>query len=149
MKVNFYEKQIPDEIWWRMCDIHMGLPKPLHEADLTKGFIFDRRYGVFPVDVGYHHFAASFLVCLDHGVLKPSELTQKCLKRMGLDGPHPELIEDYYLMNQPGSAKYSTVTRRKGQKLGVLTTKRGSLNALERRILREFKLDFIDERLES
>ena len=59
-----------DEQWWSMCDAHMSLPEPLAKADLTRPFVYARRYGVFYVPSGHHQHAMSILLAFRHGHTK-------------------------------------------------------------------------------
>lgn len=48
-----------DELWYWMCDVGISKskPEPLRTADLTKPWLYDRRFGVFYVDIGGHQCA--------------------------------------------------------------------------------------------
>jgi len=54
-----------DKIWWRLCDFNASKPIPLNEADITKPFIYCRRYGLFYVGFGNHQLFMSWLYSVD------------------------------------------------------------------------------------
>jgi hypothetical protein len=55
-------KEITDQMWWKMCSANMSHPVPLHEADHTVPFVYDRDYGFFYVPFGYHQIAMATLL---------------------------------------------------------------------------------------
>lgn len=55
-------RTMKDELWWLLCSFKMSEPVPLHKADLTKPFIYDRNFGVFYVPFGLHQAAMSLLL---------------------------------------------------------------------------------------
>lgn len=59
-----------DEQWWAMCDAHMSLPVPLAKADLTKPFVYERRFGLFYVPFGFHHRAMSLLLAFQYDLTR-------------------------------------------------------------------------------
>lgn len=66
---DFTSKEtLDDKFWYSMCDYNMGFPVPLNEADLTQPFVYYRKYGVFYVGAGQHHFALSLLLAWEFGV---------------------------------------------------------------------------------
>jgi hypothetical protein len=58
---------LDDVIWCVMCDQQMSMPVQLIDADLSIPFIYDRRYGVFPVSNGHHQNAMATILAWDNG----------------------------------------------------------------------------------
>jgi hypothetical protein len=116
-----------DEQWWSMCSAHMGLPQPLHEADLTKPFVYDRRWGVFFVSSGCHQQAMSVLLAFHNGLVKGIDVAD----RLGLD--FSDGTAEYWLEKTPGAAFKSSVGKK------VQAGPRGNLTAIERRWLGEIE----------
>lgn len=94
---------ITDQKWYAMCNANMGEPVPLDKADLYKPFVYDRKYGVFPVSKGNHQVAMSLLLAwqyeLKNGVLVADKLNLK----------YSHGTADYYLKNTQGTAFMSSV----------------------------------------
>ena len=86
-----------------MCDAGMSLPEPLETADLTKPFVYDRKYGVFPVIRGNHQVAMSLLLAVHKGYKNGVDASEK----MGLEYSHG--TADHYLVNITGTAFLSSV----------------------------------------
>jgi hypothetical protein len=110
-----------DPQWWAMCDFHMGLPVPLAEADLTRPFVYERRWGVFYVPMGMHRGAMSLLLAFQHGLTGGIAVAE----RLGLD--YSEGTADHWLQHTPGAAMLSS----QGTQI-LVGTGRG-LTPLERR----------------
>lgn len=112
---------ITDEMFWGMCDCHMSDPVPLGEADLSRPFVYERRWGVFYVPFGYHQSAMGLLLAWQHGCHKVWQVTE----RLGIahDG-----AADYWLQHTPGAAFRSSV----GKRVQVATPK--GLTVQERRL---------------
>jgi hypothetical protein len=98
---------LPDWItnskWDAMCNANMEEPIPLEQADLTKPFVYDRRYGVFPVPRGSHQIAMSLLLAWEHG-LKNGVLVAEKLKLSYSHG-----TADHFLKHTEGTAFLSSV----------------------------------------
>lgn len=112
-----------DEQWWSMCDANMSLPESLAKADLTRPFVYDRRYGVFHVPSGHHQHAMSILLAFRHGHTKGLAVAE----HLGLEFSHG--TADEWLRTTPGACFLSSVGR------NVLAGSRDSLSVLERRII--------------
>ena len=112
-----------DEQWWSMCDAHMSLPEPLAIADLSRPFVYDRRYGVFYVPSGHHQHAMSILLAFRHGHTKGLAVAE----HLGLAFSHG--TADEWLRTTPGACFLSSVGK------NVLAGNRESLSVLERRII--------------
>lgn len=121
----FTEKQ-----WWRMCDVGLHLPTPLAEADLSRPFVYERRYGVFYVPGGHHPGAMSFLLALQHGCDSGMDVAEK-LKLEYSSG-----TADYWLEHTPGAAFRSSV----GKRIQVATGR--GLTVQERRLFGDFDCVF-------
>lgn len=113
-----------DAQWHAMCDAGLGMPQSLARADVARTFVYDRRWGVFPCESGYHQAAMGLLLAFHHGKVNRLEVAQK----LGLDVPYG--AADYYLANTPGTAFRSSVGAR-----AVSTWGAASLTAVERRLL--------------
>lgn len=113
--------------WNQFCDAHMSDPVPLQEADLTKPFVYDRKYGVFYVPGGYHQLAMSFLLALDNDCDSGIEVGEK----LNLD--FSDETSDYWLKHTPGAAFRSSAGWDK--KINVATMK--GLTFLERRLFQD------------
>ena len=111
--------------FWKMCDAQMSDPVVLGRADLTKPFVYDRRYGVFYVPMGHHQTAMSLLLAFDHGCRDGLTVANK----LGLRYSHG--TADHWLETVPGTAFRSS------QGTAVRAGRRESLNVLERRFFGE------------
>lgn len=116
-----------DEQWWAMCDAHMSLPVPLAEADVTKPFVYDRRWGLFYVPFGQHQFAMSILLAFHQGS------TDAIATADALGLSYSDGSADYWLEKTPGAAFRSSVGKK------VQAGPRGNLTVIERRLLGELE----------
>lgn len=112
-----------DEQWYRMCDSGLHLPVPLGKADLTKPFVYDRKWGVFYVPGGLHRAAMSCLLAFQ---MDKTDVVS-ALRLVGCTDQTEGA--DFYLENTPGTAFRSSVGR------GIYAIRPGSLSALELRLL--------------
>lgn len=94
---------ITDRKWHAMCDAHMEEPIPLEQADLGKPFVYDRKYGVFPVSKGSHQVAMSLLLAWQY------ELKNGVLVSEKLNLSYSHGTADHYLKNTVGTAFLSSV----------------------------------------
>lgn len=113
---------ITDKMWWKMCDFHMALPIALGDADLTKPFVYERKWGVFYVPMGMHPHAMSLLLAFQHDLTSGIKVGEK----LGLS--YSDETADYWLEHTAGSAFRSSV----GKKIQVANTK--GLTVQERRL---------------
>lgn len=97
---------ITDRKWNAMCDAHMEEPIPLEQADLSKPFVYDRKYGVFPVAKGSHQIAMSLLLAWEHDLKNGVQVAEK----LNLSYSHG--TADYYLKNTEGTAFLSSVGKK-------------------------------------
>ena len=92
--------------WNQFCNACMSHPVPLGEADLTKPFVYERRFGVFYTPSGMHQSAMSFLLALqlgvDTGIAAGQQLKVSCSAGTA----------DYWLEHTPGAAFLSSVGKR-------------------------------------
>jgi len=89
-----------------MCDCGMECPVPLGEADLTRPFVYERRWGVFYVPMGMHPSAMSLLLAFQYGLTKGLKVAE----RLSLD--YSDETADYWLKHTPGAAFRSSVGKR-------------------------------------
>ena len=115
------QSQFTEQQWWKMCNVGIGHPITLHEADLTKPFIYHRKYGIFYCSGGYHQSAMSLLLAFDNGL--KDGLT--AAEHFNLE--HSSGTADYWLGNTPGKAFKSSVSSK------VHCGKKGFLTVIERR----------------
>lgn len=114
---------ITDEMWWAMCNHHMGVPVALSQADLTQPFVYERRFGVFSVPFGHHSGAMALLLALQYDKTSYLDVTQ----RLDLKPYDVHAAADYWLMHTPGAAFRSS----QGKSL-LIGTRKG-LTVQERR----------------
>lgn len=117
--------EFTDVMFWKMCDCHMSDPVPLASADLTRPFVYERRWGVFYVPFGYHPISMSLLLAWQHGCDDAVEVADKLGLQMS------DETSDHWLRHTPGAAFRSSV----GKKIQVATTK--GLTIQERRLFGE------------
>lgn len=110
-----------DEMFWGQCDCDMSDPVPLSQADLTKPFVYERRWGVFYTPPGYHQHAMGLLLAWQHACHKVIPVTEKL--GIAYDG-----AADYWLAHTPGAAFRSSV----GKTIQVASLK--GLTIQERRL---------------
>lgn len=109
-----------------MCDAGMSMPVALHEADLTRPFVYDRAYGVFFVPGGKHQIAMSLLLAWQHGCESGIDVSNK----LGLEFSGG--TADRWLEATAGAAFLSSV----GKRIQVATGK--GLTVQERRLFADF-----------
>lgn len=97
---------ITDPMWWAMCDFHMDVPRPLAEADLSKPFVYERKWGVFYVPMGCHLAAMSLLLAFQHGSTDGIAVAEKLGLRFS------EGTADYWLEHTAGAAFRSSVAKK-------------------------------------
>jgi len=119
-----------DERWWAMCSANMSVPVPLHLADVSQPFVYDRQYGLFYVPVGHHQLAMSTLLAWQHGCVKGLDVAEK----LGLE--FSDGTADRWLETTSGAAFRSS----QGKK--VQAGKRGALTVIERRLLGDVEYVF-------
>lgn len=90
-----------NEQWWKMCRAGMCMPDEIKDADLTKPFVYDRKYGFFIVSHSHHQIAMSLLLAFHLGYEDGIEAARK-LKLEFSSGS-----ADYYLEHFPACFKSS------------------------------------------
>lgn len=127
--------ELTDQHWYRMVDNHMGRPVPLHRADLTRSFIYDRTWGVFYCGGGSHPTALALLLAFHMGSLEPVDTAEE----LGVE--YSAGAADYLLKNYPGTCYHSTVDAK------IIAGRRGSLNPMELRLLAyyDYEVRYLEE----
>jgi hypothetical protein len=119
---NFKNKDtLEDKFWWAMCECNMSMPVSLRKADLTKPFVYYRKYGVFYVPFGKHQLALSQLLAWDLGYENFTYIDENLLN-IGSDICD---FADYFLEHTVGTAFKST------QSDSVMAGRKSSLNSME------------------
>lgn len=127
-KINFSKPS--DELWQKMFHNGLSLPVSLTlNSDIPESFIYDRRYGVFPVEFAHHDFAMALFWALDNGFddhwdVDPSAVPEGY-------STEPMDLAELWLINTKGTCYRSTLTPK------VFAGKKGNLN--------EKELDYFDQ----
>lgn len=110
-------KVITDEMFYLLCDYRMSEPVPLKDADLGEPFIYDRDYGVFYVDGGYHQLGMALLFAWRHGALNVRQLLKENpdIKKLVSERSHSssgkyEYLSECFLLDLQGTAMGSSVS---------------------------------------
>lgn len=119
-----------DEQWYAMCDARMSRAVALRDADLTKPFVYDRRFGLFYVPMGYHQQAMALLYAFHHGVTR----TYECADVLGIAYDRVAKLADRWLSEKSGTCYKSSMHQ------SIRCWKPGHLSAAE---LRHFNADAI------
>lgn len=98
--------EITDEQFWKMCDLHMSDPVALSQADLSRGFVYSRKWGVFYVPFGFHAHAMALLLSWDFGLNDTQDIVEH-LKLWDV-----QAAAEYWLEHTPGSAYLSGVAKK-------------------------------------
>jgi hypothetical protein len=114
---------ITETMWWQMCNNNMSQPVMLKNADITKPFVYDRRWGVFYTPFGHHQGAMRLLLTWQQGCRNENEMCERLNIRY-------DRAADYWLQHTPGSAFLSGAP---GGKIQVWSFK--NLTAGELRLL--------------
>lgn len=130
-------KELSEEQWYRICDAGAGKARALSEFDVSKSFVYDREYGIFPVAGGYHQQTMAQLCAFHHGFKCAHDMLDH-LKQQ--DGKRRETshLADMFLEKIPGTAFRSSVGK------CVTAGTRHSLTPIENRIFGELKFAFED-----
>lgn len=118
------------EQWQALLDAGVKEPQPLHLADLSVPFVYDRAVGVFHCGAGKHRLAMSLLLAYAHGCESGIEVGEL----LGLD--FPDETADRWLESTPGAAFRSSVGRK------IQAGKRSHLTMIEKRWLGEIQYLF-------
>ena len=126
IKPNFKTSDsLKDELWWAMCDAGMSRPVKLTKADLSKEFLYDRRYGVFYCQFGKHQFAMALLLAWDLGAENYLDIDHSKLGISDWRSRECSTFADYFLENTKGTCFKSSVGKT------VKVGKRGNLSNME------------------
>lgn len=126
-QLHAYIDSIGDTKWYALCDAHGGMPKPLAEADLTKSWVYDREYGVFPVAGGYHQQVMAMLYAWHKGFSRTYDLQIHLEETEGGRRKETSYLADKFIEEIPGTAFKSSVGKK------VNAGARGSLTVIEKR----------------
>ncbi len=127
-----------DEQWNRIGN-ELSMPVPLHTANLDLPFVYDRKWGVFYVSMGYHQIAMATLLTFRAGYADPYEYGRRILKLEGYSFLNE--MADKYLMETEGTCFASSL-----EPDMIIVGKRGHLNAGEKMALRNYPLRYIEDR---
>jgi hypothetical protein len=116
--------------WQALLDAGVEEPQPLHLADLSVPFVYDRTVGVFHCGAGKHRLAMSILLAFAHGCESGVEVSEL----LKLD--FPDETADRWLEITPGAAFRSSVGRK------VQAGKRAHLTMIEKRWLGDIQYLF-------
>lgn len=108
-----------------MCDSGISFPVPIDEADLSRSFVYDRRYGVFYVTFGRHHFAMALLLVWDLGVYNYLHIDYEKLGISEFRSDDIYEYSDYFLSKTKGTCYKSS------QAKSIKAGQRGNLNERE------------------
>ena len=117
--------ELTNRQWNQFCDFGMSDPIGLQHADLTKPFVYERRFGVFYVPGGMHQSAMSFLLALQYHRETGVDVAEQ-LKLQYSSG-----TADHWLEHTPGAAFKSSV----GKRIQIAT--RTNLTFQERKLFGE------------
>lgn len=95
---------IEDKYYHLMIDNCMDEPVLLQKADLRKPFVYDREYGVFEVQSGFHVMAMCIILAWRRGLDSHLEL---CID--GIKDHDWDAYSEYYLEHYDGSCYKSSM----------------------------------------
>jgi hypothetical protein len=116
--------------WQALLEAGVKDPQPLHLADLSVPFVYDRAVGVFHCDAGKHRLAMSLLLAFAHGCESGIAVGE----HLGLD--FPDETADRWLEITSGAAFRSSVGRK------IQAGKRSHLTMIEKRWLGDIQYLF-------
>ncbi|MDP1743150.1 hypothetical protein [Polaromonas sp.] len=116
--------------WQALLEAGVKEPQPLHLADLSVPFVYERTVGVLHCAAGKHRLAMSILLAFAHNCDSGIEVGE----RLGLD--FPDETADRWLEITPGAAFMSSVGRK------VQAGKRANLTLIEKRWLGDIQYLF-------
>lgn len=116
--------------WQTLLDAGVSEPQPLHLADLSVPFVYDRAVGVIHCGAGKHRLAMSLLLAFAQGCESGIEVGE----HLGLD--FPDETADRWLEITPGAAFRSSVGRK------IQAGKRSHLTLIEKRWLGDIQYLF-------
>lgn len=116
---------VEKEIWWKMVDFGLSMPVPLHKADLTKPFVYDRSFGVFYVPAAKHQSAMSLLLAWQLGKQNYLDIEPSDIDIHECNLSDTGVLSDYYLEHTKGTCFLSSVSKK------IKAGKKGNLNSDE------------------
>lgn len=139
-------KPITDEMFYQLVDMRMSEPVPLKDADLNEPFIYDRDFGVFYVDSGYHMLGMAMLFAWKHNFTTVFELKRGNEKiaadikanSFGSSIDKYQYLADRFLLDFKGTAMSSSVSNH------LLAGSEKNLNEQEKIILGRYDIQFLE-----
>ena len=122
-----------EEQWWKMCDLEIGRPQPLHTAKIDDfDWVYYRPWGVMAVGFGQHVSARALLYSFHHGYNSWFDLARArgSLGRRALDD-----FAEAFLLEIPGTAFLSSVAD------FIWAGKRENIDSRERTVFRRHGFD--------
>lgn len=117
-------EKFTDKQRWRSIDHHMCGPVALKDLDVSKPFVYDRKYGAFYVSMGRHPGAMSLLLAFHYDQRDGIDVAEL----LGLE--YSSETADAWLRDIPGTAFKSSVGSG-----SIQAGKVGNLSAGEIRLL--------------
>lgn len=127
--------ELSEEQECRIIDAGGGYARSLAELADLKSFVYDRKFGVFPVDGGHHQQVMSQLCAFHHGFESAYDMLEHLQKETGKRKETSHLA-DLFIEKIPGTAFKSSVGK------CVTTGTRHSLSQIEKRIFGELRYAF-------
>ena len=105
--------EVTDEKLYQLVDYKLSNPISLEDGNLTKSFLYDRKFGFFYVSGGNHQLAMALFFSWHKGFLNPHELYEseeyKEIKSTGIG--RFEALADKYIDEIKGTCFKSSVSR--------------------------------------
>lgn len=127
-------KILTEDQFWAVCSDNMSDPLSLGKADLSKPFIYERRFGVFYVPPVHHPNGMSLLLAFQHGLHNGAAVGEK------LRIQYSAGTADEWLRTTPGACFRSSVGKR------VQAGAPDALTVIERRLFGEIQYIFGEAR---
>lgn len=118
--MNTHNNLFTDEMRRALLMCHTCYPVALENADLSQPFVYDRKYGLFYVPMGYHQVTMSTLLAFHFGMVCGFDVAKKLNLIFACE------TADYWLEHIPGTAFKSSCTK------NVLVAHCSNLNAHEK-----------------
>jgi len=100
-----FPEWMTDRRWWRLCDCHASAPVPLTEADVSKSFVYSRRWGFLYVGFGHHQMTMATLLAFEQDHLSPLDI-------LGVESLNKTAdLAEQWLRTAPGAAYRSGVAK--------------------------------------
>lgn len=112
-------RELPDWLegkkWWALVDAGGEEPYPIDQWDMSKPFVYDRKWGVFPVQSGNHFLVMALLYAWHHGFDRLGGQFERYLKESGVEVKGIGFVKKYadvYIETIPGTAFKSSVNKK-------------------------------------